>query len=164
MAAPLPLTQGAPKQPNCGTRAPVTNDLVLTGGLAIPDLPLQTEGIRQGSFSPRGQSTGASKHGGNWGGSSQWIFDFAAWLWARISAKSAQILFRKLAWIWHGFFAPFFPFPKKSTPNLCHPRSPNPCHFRKLFPSGFHNLRIYPYPMVWPLPRPWSETMVSIPL
>ena len=25
-------------------------------------------------------------------------------------------------------------------------------------------LRIYPYPMVWPLPRPWSETMVSIPL
>ena len=23
--------------------------------------------------------------------------------------------------------------------------------------------RIYPYPMVWPLPRPWSETMVSIP-
>ena len=28
----------------------------------------------------------------------------------------------------------------------------------------FHNLRIYPYPMVWPLPRPWSETMVSIPL
>ena len=27
-----------------------------------------------------------------------------------------------------------------------------------------HNLRIYPYPMVWPLPRPWSETMVSIPL
>ena len=27
-----------------------------------------------------------------------------------------------------------------------------------------HGLRIYPYPMVWPLPRPWSETMVSIPL
>ena len=26
------------------------------------------------------------------------------------------------------------------------------------------SLRIYPYPMVWPLPRPWSETMVSIPL
>ena len=24
--------------------------------------------------------------------------------------------------------------------------------------------RIYPYPMVWPLPRPWSETMVSDPL
>ena len=24
-----------------------------------------------------------------------------------------------------------------------------------------HSLRIYPYPMVWPLPRPWSETMVS---
>ena len=24
--------------------------------------------------------------------------------------------------------------------------------------------RIYPYPMVWPLPRPWSETMVPIPL
>ena len=21
-----------------------------------------------------------------------------------------------------------------------------------------------PYPMVWPVPRPWSETMVSIPL
>ena len=29
---------------------------------------------------------------------------------------------------------------------------------------GFHSLLIYPYPMVWPLPRPWSETMVSIPL
>ena len=27
-----------------------------------------------------------------------------------------------------------------------------------------HCLRIYPYPMVWPLPRPWSETMVLIPL
>ena len=27
-----------------------------------------------------------------------------------------------------------------------------------------HSLRIYPYPVVWPLPRPWSETMVSIPL
>ena len=37
VAAPLPLTQGALKQPNGGTRAPVTNDLVLTGGLAIPD-------------------------------------------------------------------------------------------------------------------------------
>ena len=24
-----------------------------------------------------------------------------------------------------------------------------------------HNLRIYPYPKVWPFPRPWSETMVS---
>ena len=45
VAAPLPLTQGALKQPNGGTRAPVTNDLVLTGGLAIPDklagVPLQ---------------------------------------------------------------------------------------------------------------------------
>ena len=30
--------------------------------------------------------------------------------------------------------------------------------------SVFHSLRIYPYPMVWPLPRPRSETMVSIPL
>ena len=32
--------------------------------------------------------------------------------------------------------------------------------------SGFpkiHSLRIYPYPLVWPLPRPWSETMVSTP-
>ena len=38
VAAPLPLPKGAPKQPNGGTRAPVTNDLVLTGGLAIPDL------------------------------------------------------------------------------------------------------------------------------
>ena len=26
------------------------------------------------------------------------------------------------------------------------------------------NLRIYPYPMVWPLPRTWSQTMVWIPL
>ena len=35
-AAPLTLTQGALKQPNNGgTRAPVTNDLVLTGGLAL---------------------------------------------------------------------------------------------------------------------------------
>ena len=25
----------------------------------------------------------------------------------------------------------------------------------------FHSLRIYPYPMVWPLLRPWPETMVS---
>ena len=25
-------------------------------------------------------------------------------------------------------------------------------------------IRIYPYPLVWPLPKPWSETMVSIPL
>ena len=31
-------------------------------------------------------------------------------------------------------------------------------------PRNTHSLRIYPYPMVWPLPRPWSETMVSIPL
>ena len=37
MAAPLPLPQGALKQPNGGTKAPVTNDLVLTGGLAIPE-------------------------------------------------------------------------------------------------------------------------------
>ena len=29
--------------------------------------------------------------------------------------------------------------------------------------SSSQSLRIYPYPMVWPLPRPWSETMVSIP-
>ena len=28
----------------------------------------------------------------------------------------------------------------------------------------FESLRIYPYPLVWPLLRPWSETMVSIPL
>ena len=27
-----------------------------------------------------------------------------------------------------------------------------------------HSLRIYPHPMVWPLPRPWSQTMVSDPL
>ena len=27
--------------------------------------------------------------------------------------------------------------------------------------NDIHSLRIYPYPMVWPLPRPWSETMVS---
>ena len=37
VAAPLPLPQGDLKQPNGGTRAPVTNNLVLTGGLAIPD-------------------------------------------------------------------------------------------------------------------------------
>ena len=30
--------------------------------------------------------------------------------------------------------------------------------------ANYHSLRIYPYPMVRPLPRPWSETMVSIPL
>ena len=29
---------------------------------------------------------------------------------------------------------------------------------------NLHSLRIYPHPMVWPLPRPWSETVVSIPL
>ena len=27
-----------------------------------------------------------------------------------------------------------------------------------------HSLQIYPHPMVWPLPRPWSQTMVSDPL
>ena len=27
--------------------------------------------------------------------------------------------------------------------------------------ANTHNLRIYPYPMVWLLPRPWSQTMVS---
>ena len=32
------------------------------------------------------------------------------------------------------------------------------------FQKGIHSLRIYPYPMVWPLPRPWCETMVAIPL
>ena len=37
VAAPLPLTQGTLKQPNGGTRAPVTNGLVFTGGLAIPE-------------------------------------------------------------------------------------------------------------------------------
>ena len=30
-------------------------------------------------------------------------------------------------------------------------------------PCTFHSLRIYPYSMVWPLPRRWSKTMVSIP-
>ena len=30
--------------------------------------------------------------------------------------------------------------------------------------NSFESLRIYPHPMVWPLPGPWSETMVSIPL
>ena len=29
--------------------------------------------------------------------------------------------------------------------------------------SIVHSLRIYPYPMVWPLPRPWSQSMVSDP-
>ena len=37
VAAPLPLTQGTLKQPNGGTKAPLTNDLVLAGGLAIPE-------------------------------------------------------------------------------------------------------------------------------
>ena len=47
VAAPLPLTQGALKQPNGGTRAPVTIDLVLTGGLAIsgPDKGVITKGV-----------------------------------------------------------------------------------------------------------------------
>ena len=35
--------------------------------------------------------------------------------------------------------------------------------FMPIVGGGFHSLRICPYPMVWPLPRPWSETMVSIP-
>ena len=51
--------------------------------------------------------------------------------------KTARILFRKLAWIWRGFFEPFFPCPKKSTPNPRHPKSPNPRHFRKLFSQWF---------------------------
>ena len=29
-------------------------------------------------------------------------------------------------------------------------------------PPPLHSLRIYPYPLVWPLPRPWSETMVFV--
>ena len=29
--------------------------------------------------------------------------------------------------------------------------------------GGNQQTRIYPYPMVWPLPRQWSETMVPIP-
>ena len=38
-------------------------------------------------------------------------------------------------------------------------------HAKLKHPNGnIHNLRIYPYPMVWPLLRPWSETMVSDPL
>ena len=35
MAAPLPLTQGALRQRNSGTKAPLMNDLALTGGLEI---------------------------------------------------------------------------------------------------------------------------------
>ena len=37
-------------------------------------------------------------------------------------------------------------------------------HLLEKFAVLVHSLRIYPYPMVWPLPRPWSKTMVSIPL
>ena len=37
-----------------------------------------------------------------------------------------------------------------------------PVLVRRLNSNVTESLRIYPYPMVWPLPRPWSETMVSI--
>ena len=56
------------------------------------------------------------------------------WIFLR---KTALILFWKLAWIWRGFFEPFFPCPKKSAPNPRHPKSPNPRHFRKLFSQCF---------------------------
>ena len=36
--------------------------------------------------------------------------------------------------------------------------------FLSLFWGKNQQNQIYPYPLVWPLPRPWSETMVSIPL
>ena len=52
--------------------------------------------------------------------------------------KTARILFRKLAWIWHGFFEPFFPCPKKSTPNPRHPKIPKSTPFSEtFFPNGF---------------------------
>ena len=47
------------------------------------------------------------------------------------------------------------------------PTSMSPWHALNHFRNpawDFHSLRIYPYSMVWTLPRPWSETMVSIPL
>ena len=47
-------------------------------------------------------------------------------------------------------------------------KSPRKGHFPFIARGKSHvagqQTRIYPYPMVWPLPRPWSETMVSIPL
>ena len=62
---------------------------------------------------------------------------------------------------------PRFADPVSETPMLIGlPESPKQ-GFRNLqnvLPSVIRSLRIYPYPMVWPLPRPWSETMVSVPL
>ena len=37
---------------------------------------------------------------------------------------------------------------------------PVPVSDSRLLP-GFHSLRIYPYPMVWPLLRPWSQSPLS---
>ena len=73
-----------------------------------------------------------------------------------------------------------FAFPGARKPRIC-----SICRFGKIFldilsgtfpefcsgnprtdpgNSHSHSLRIYPHPMVWPLPRPWSQTMVSDPL
>ena len=60
VAAPLPLTQGTLRQPTGGTRALVTNDFVLTVGLAIPD---SSPSLSKG-FAVHGETPGRTK--GNW--------------------------------------------------------------------------------------------------
>ena len=62
VAAPLPPTQGALKQPNGGTRAPVTNGLVLTGGLEISILLQDKNHAPKPSFFVE-QITGIAKGG-----------------------------------------------------------------------------------------------------
>ena len=51
--------------------------------------------------------------------------------------KTARILFRKLAWIWRGFFEPFFPCPKN--PRQIHATQNPQIHaiFGNFFLSGF---------------------------
>ena len=60
--------------------------------------------------------------------------------------------------------------PSSRVSRKCHSpglRSPPPFkNARKKYSLwiNYQQTRIYPYPMVWPLLRPWSEIMVSIPL
>ena len=65
-----------------------------------------------------------------------------------------------------------FWLPSGST-HICLAFSPTKCFKGGYRKGGFaaacifstallQSLRIYPYPLVWPCPRPWSETMVSI--
>ena len=57
----------------------------------------------------------------------------------------------------------FHIYPRNMALNLSPPETSENFTFFT-FITWSHSLRIYPYPMVWPLPRPWPETLVSTPL